>query len=165
MLEIQRVVHPEEIEVTCDLAREIWTEHYVKIIGKDQVEYMLAKFQSTEAISEQMNQGYEYYLLFHEGEAVGYIALVPERDKRSMFLSKIYVRKDLRGKGFGREALGHAEKLCRERDLPKLWLTVNKQNSDSIDWYQRMGFEKEESLVQEIGGGFVMDDYKFVKRF
>ena len=31
-----------QIEIVESLAREIWTEHYIPIIGKEQVDYMLA---------------------------------------------------------------------------------------------------------------------------
>ena len=34
------------------LAGEIWREHYTPIIGAEQVEYMLAKFQTAERILE-----------------------------------------------------------------------------------------------------------------
>jgi hypothetical protein len=43
-----------------------------------------------------------------------------------------------------------------------MWLTVNKQNP-TLDWYRRRGFVCTGSLVQEIGGGFVMDDYRMEK--
>ena len=37
------------------LAKNIWTEHYTPIIGLDQVNYMLEKFQSEIAIQNQIN--------------------------------------------------------------------------------------------------------------
>ena len=44
------------------VAEEIWRDHYTPIIGKKQVEYMLEKFLSPEALVEQINSGYQYYL-------------------------------------------------------------------------------------------------------
>jgi len=43
-----------------NLAREIWTDHYVPIIGQAQVDYMLDTFQREEAIAAQLAGGYEY---------------------------------------------------------------------------------------------------------
>ena len=42
-------------------------------------------------------------------------------------------------------------------------LTVNRHNAGSIAFYERMGFAVAGALVQEIGEGFVMDDYRMVK--
>jgi len=45
----------------------------------------------------------------------------------------------------------------------ELWLTVNKDNADSIAFYRRVGFGIAGSSVTDIGGGFVMDDYRMSK--
>ena len=44
------------------VADEIWHEHFVPIIGEEQVDYMLEKFLSPEDLVEQINSGYQYYL-------------------------------------------------------------------------------------------------------
>lgn len=145
------------------LAREIWPEHYAPIIGRAQVEYMLERFQSARAVGQQLLQGAEYYLVTHGGCRAGYTAVVPDADAAELMLSKIYVRKRLRGLGVGREILGFVEDLCVQRRFTKIWLTVNRNNVRSIEWYARMGFRNAGSIVREIGGGFVMDDWKLEK--
>jgi ribosomal protein S18 acetylase RimI-like enzyme len=45
----------------------------------------------------------------------------------------------------------------------QIWLTVNKHNTHSIEWYLRMGFTNKEAIVQDIGAGFVMDDFLMEK--
>ena len=47
--------------------------------------------------------------------------------------------------------------------LGKITLTVNKNNAIAIEAYRKMGFENAGSIVTDIGGGFVMDDYKMEK--
>jgi ribosomal protein S18 acetylase RimI-like enzyme len=143
------------------LAKEIWTEHYTPIIGKEQVEYMLERFQSGQAIVQQISLGILYFLITADEELVGYIALHPMSDE--LFLSKIYVRSDQRGRGYGKKAIQFAETLAHARRLKKIILTVNKNNIDSIKAYERMGFKNTGSLIQDIGNGFVMDDYKMEK--
>ena len=54
------------------------------------------------------------------------------------------------------------ERLCRDRGLDFLWLTVNKGNP-SVQAYQRLGFSIAAEIVMDIGGGFVMDDYRMEK--
>ncbi len=157
------------IEVTTDrnrdivgsLAREIWTEHYIPIIGREQVEYMLSKFQSKQAIKEQIASGLLYFLIQEGRDFIGYIAIQSRGDE--LFLSKIYVRSSHRAKGLGKKALQFVETIARDRGLRKITLTVNKNNTGAIRAYEKIGFRNVGSLVQDIGGGFVMDDYAMEK--
>jgi len=160
MPQFRPVKSKEDISITARLAHQIWTEHYVPIIGQAQVDYMLDKFQSQHAIAEQIAGDYQYYLIEDEGSPVGYIAVVPQPD-RTMLLSKIYVQKQSRCRGLGKAAIKFAEQLCRESNITTLWLTVNKHNSRSIEWYQRVGFTNTGPIVTDIGAGFIMDDFKF----
>ena len=55
---IEAVSGENQIETIEALAEEIWSEHFTPIIGKAQVDYMLGKFQSKQAICEQINNGF-----------------------------------------------------------------------------------------------------------
>jgi ribosomal protein S18 acetylase RimI-like enzyme len=145
------------------LAREIWQEHYTPIIGQKQVDYMLDRFQSENAITAQLRDGYEYYLATQDAQNAGYAAINPNPKDASLMLSKLYVRSSARGHGLGKRMLQFIEGLCRKRGLKTLWLTVNKNNVNSIAWYSRMGFQNAGSVVQNIGGGFAMDDFRLEK--
>jgi ribosomal protein S18 acetylase RimI-like enzyme len=155
------VATDEQIVAVEALAREIWTEHFTPIIGAAQVEYMLEKFQSKTAIAGQIREGYSYFLLEERRGRIGYLAVQPRG--RELFLSKIYVKASERGRGYGRAAVRFAERLAGERKLTRITLTVNKDNTGSIKAYEKLGFEKIAAAVQDIGGGFVMDDYQMVK--
>ena len=163
MIEMFRVTQPADINAVVLLAREIWEEHYVPIIGREQVDYMLDKFQSAPAIAQQMENGYEYYLAMNGPQRAGYFALVPDPAAFKTLLSKLYVRQTQRGHGTGKAIMAFVEQRCLELGVRELWLTVNRHNKDAIAFYQSMGFTKSERVVQDIGNGFVMDDYKMVK--
>ena len=143
------------------LAREIWTEHYRPIIGTEQVEYMLDRFQSKKAIAEQIKTGFLYFLIEEDNDFIGYLGVQPKSDE--LFLSKIYIKASRRGKGYGRKAVQFAETIAKEKGLRKVVLTVNKNNGNTIRAYEKIGFKNVESIVQEIGNGFVMDDYRMEK--
>jgi len=153
----------ERIAEVVRLAREIWQEYYVPIIGQKQVDYMLETFQSESAVTAQLAQAYEYYLVARDRENAGYVALVPSRSEATLMLSKIYVRKSQRGYGIGKAVLQFVEDLCLRRGIKVLWLTVNKNNADSIAWYSCMGFRNAGPAIQDIGSGFVMDDFRMEK--
>ena len=157
---------PAQLEVVAALAHEIWYEFYVPLIGRAQVDYMVAKFQNVAAMQSQIDQGYEYFLVQREDTAgqvrdIGYCAWQEQADG-AVFLSKFYLRKSARGAGTGRKCMEFIEGLARRRGHSLLWLTVNKGNP-SVQAYQRLGFRIAADLVMDIGGGFVMDDYRMEK--
>ena len=144
-----------------DLADTIWREHYTPIIGKAQVDYMLEHFQSREAISRQVSDGMKYFLIQEGPIPRGYLAI--EKRGRELFLSKIYLLREYRGLGMGKAAMDFIAERAREFGCDRIALTVNKNNNRSIKAYSRMGFENVGALVTDIGGGFVMDDYRMVR--
>jgi diamine N-acetyltransferase len=101
----QAVASPADVAETARLADVIWREHYLPIIGQTQVDYMLAQFQSEQAIAAQVANGYEYCLIIYQGQSAGYAAVIADVDASSLLLSKIYVEKSLRGHGLGKKVL------------------------------------------------------------
>lgn len=162
MCEFRLVASKDEINKTVILAKEIWNQHYVQIIGQDQVDYMLDKFQSESAIDTQIKQeGYQYYQVYHQRILVGYFSF--KLKGTELFLSKIYLTLNQRGKGLGKEMLQFIISKAVELGCEKVRLTVNKYNSKSIEAYERSGFTKIDSVVMDIGGGYVMDDFVMEK--
>lgn len=159
VITIQEVHSKKNIDIVVCLARKIWQEHYLPIIGQKQIDYMLDKFQSKRAILEQINNLCEYYIINYHGHSAGYMAFVPDKNENTLMLSKLYVRKSERGLGLGKMMLEFVENICMQRCFMNIWLTVNKNNIHSISWYLKMGFKKTGSIVQDIGEGFVMDDF------
>jgi ribosomal protein S18 acetylase RimI-like enzyme len=143
------------------LAFEIWQEHYTPIIGRAQVAYMLETFQSTEAMMRQLEEGFRYYLMAHGGEEIGYMAVQP--GEGLLFMSKFYLKASHRGRGHGKTALAFLTGLAAAKGLTSITLTVNKHNALALKAYEKLGFVNVGSVVQEIGNGFVMDDYKMEK--
>lgn len=151
------------VSVVETLAHSIWREYFPFIIGTPQVEYMLEKFQSKQALLNQIKKdGFLYYLLEDKnGNRVGYFAVVPRQ--KELFLSKLYVTAENRRRGYGRCAMEFIETFAREKGLSKITLTVNKNNTGSINAYKKLGFVITDSIATDIGSGFVMDDYKMEK--
>lgn len=143
-------------EKTAGLANMIWHQHYDSIIGSDQVDYMLASFQSTESIIRDIEEkGYEYFLIETDGLFVGYYAVCMDHDSKMLFLSKIYIDKNARGRGLSRKMLEH---MINRNKPESIWLTVNKNNMNSIAAYEHMGFQTEKMQKVDIGSGYYMDD-------
>lgn len=160
MLEFKKVVTPEEIQRTSDLAREIWNQHFICILSQDQIDYMVDKFQSAEAISKQIiEEGYEYYNFVLDGEKIGYFGIC-EKPDNTLFLSKLYIKKSFRRKGYARQAFEFIKEKGRKNGNTMIWLTVNIHNN-AIAVYEKLGMKIIRSEITEIGHGYVMDDHIF----
>ncbi|AKJ63338.1 GNAT family N-acetyltransferase [Kiritimatiella glycovorans] len=161
---ISAVKTAADMRTVAALAREIWTEHYTPIIGAAQVEYMLDYLQSMAAIRGQCADGCRYYLWQVDDEPAGYCAGDPEIPRRTLWVSKLYVRKDCRGRGGGRHMVDFLAERAREWSLQRLRLGVNRNNRGAIAAYRKMGFNVYGKRVKKIGRGFVMDDYMLEKK-
>ena len=152
----------DQVAAVARMAREVWDEYYVPLIGRAQVDYMVARFQTAEAMQAQIDSGYEYFQIRQSDAAIGYAAIRHDAAERRVFISKLYLLLAHRKSGAGRRSLELIERLARERGATLLWLTVNKGNP-SVRAYERLGFRIAEAIVMDIGGGFVMDDYRMEK--
>lgn len=161
---VRKVTSVSDIEAVSQLAEKVWRSHYMPIIGAAQVEYMLANFQSPLAISKQLAAGYHYYLLLNNQQPLAYFAWMTASDGNSLQLSKLYVDKSYQHQGIGSRIIDLCVDYCQSNNLQRLWLTVNRHNHSAISFYQRNGFENVAALVQDIGAGFVMDDFRMEKQ-
>lgn len=156
MITIKKATTDNDYKEIAALANIIWHEHFTPIIGEAQVEYMLDKFQSYSVLKDiTENQGYIYYMAYDDGIFCGYIGIHPEGGE--IFFSKIYVEKSHRGKKISKMMINKVKS-----DFPsfsRLWLTVNKHNTNSIAAYKKMGFKIITEQCSDIGNGFFMDDY------
>ena len=157
-MEIREAKSLSDYKLIEHLANIIGREHYTPIIGEDQVHYMLQKFQTAEVFESQVASGMTYKILWEEKTAIGYCAY--EKRENILFLSKIYVEKSFRGKGIGKVTVQHIVDQAKTLGCNKIELTVNKNNTNSIAVYLKMGFRNVAAVVQDIGNGFVMDDYR-----
>ncbi|WNY24353.1 hypothetical protein MmiHf6_16840 [Methanimicrococcus hongohii] len=171
---IQKLETDDEINQVADLAKEIWTEHYTPLIGAPQTEYMIVVFQSVERIRKDIAENnYSYFAVYdddYSDKQVGYLALRP--DEKGVFVSKVYVLKSYRQKGiatlmmdftldFAKKEVNSVETVfdSSKYDRPCLWLTVNKGNLGSIEFYKRYGFLIDKEALTDIGNDFYMNDY------
>lgn len=154
-----KLVHTDADKlILMELIQTIWPNVYLPIIGQQQVEYMLATYQSLPQIESDRSNGGKYYLLYKGDHAIGYTAY--EESQTEIYLSKLYLREAVRGQGFAKQVFQWYEDLAQGRDIR---LNVNKNNQNAISIYEHYGFQRISSQVTEIGQGFLMDDYVYQK--
>lgn len=147
-----------EISELAKLAASIWHEYWTELLAKEQIDYMVDKFQSENAILNQYNNDkYTYYFINENNKNIGYFGLSEKKDY--LFLSKLYISKDYRHKDIGTKAFEQIKEIAKEKNYKSIKLTVNKYNKNTIFAYNKWGFQTVDSVVTDIGNGFVMDDY------
>jgi GNAT superfamily N-acetyltransferase len=154
----------QDIPDLVQLARDVWYRHFPSIISVEQIEYMLAQRYGPALIREQLASGSAAWLkLTLDGAMVAFASYEPGKTPEVMKLDKLYVRYDLRGRGYGGLLLRHVEDVARAHACARLELQVNKNNRSAIDAYLRYGFRVREAVQFDIGAGFMMDDYVMSK--
>ena len=150
----------ELISDLADLACSIWKEHYDPIIGAEQNDYMIEKFQSSDAIKEQLSRNISYCLVCaDDGSNIGFIAFYPRGAE--LYLSKFYLHKSQRGQGISRQMMDFIKAEARKINASSVTLNVNKHNDLAIAVYERLGFCRIREEKIDIGNGWYMDDYVY----
>lgn len=140
------------------LASAIVKDYYDPIIGSEQNDYMIKMFQSAESISEQLSHGYRYFFMSDGSEDIGFMAFYKRADE--LYLSKLYLEKSQRGKGYAKEMLAFLADCAGDVGARSITLNVNKNNPTTAI-YERLGFKKLRDEKNDIGNGFYMDDYVY----
>ena len=150
-----------EIERLVVLIQEIWPEVFIPIIGKEQVDYMLAHYQGKDIIAAEIERGVRYFFIEDGGQPVGYFAYSPEADH--LAISKVYLKKEWRGRGVSSGVFAHFEEAARNEKKGKLSLRVNRGNKQAIEVYSHRGFEIVKSVDQPLDR-FFLNDYVMEKK-
>jgi RimJ/RimL family protein N-acetyltransferase len=152
----------KDLTTITKLAQQIWSDHYVTIIGQAQVNYMLDKMYDHQSLLDQMVQKeHVFYLIEKDGKFIGFISISSE-NKTDYFLHKFYIDQQKSNQGLGTQVLN----LLIEEITPKyLTLTVNRQNFKSINFYFKNGFKIEKVEDFDIGNGYQMNDFVMVRKF
>ncbi|MFN7086894.1 MAG: GNAT family N-acetyltransferase [Burkholderiales bacterium] len=155
---------PEDVQRICELAADIWWQHYPGIISAAQIKYMLAQRYDPRIIREELGRdGVWWDKLLVGGEIAGFSSGFLTGRPDEMKLDKLYVRGDCQRRGYGAMLVERACGFARDLGCTRLMLAVNKKNWNAIAAYGKYGFVTEAAVVKDIGGGFVMDDYIMVR--
>jgi GNAT superfamily N-acetyltransferase len=152
----------EEVEALAELARLIWLRHYPGIITPEQIDYMLARRYRPIFIRQTLARGDKWDVARGAGRLLGFAHCYPmgEGDAK---LDKLYVHPDWQRHGIGRLLLARVETHARRWDCRRLVLRVNRHNVQALAAYASYGFTRAAEVREDIGNGFVMDDYVMVK--
>ncbi len=148
-----------DIQEINQLANIIWHAHYPGIITVEQIDYMMNMMYSEQVIAKEIKNGIQWDVIVADNKKIGFIAHHVDRKTGTYKLSKLYVLPEFHGKGIGRTGLEHVINCARAAKMKEVYLTVNKKNTKAISSYEKFGFVVTELVCNEIGNGYVMDDF------
>ena len=141
------------------LAAVIWPVAYKEILSALQLDYMLQKFYSIEALQDQMlTKGHRFYVIINDNmDEVGFAA-VSNENAGTFKLQKLYVLPNQQGKNFGTMLLIEVISFCRKKAAKSLILHVNRYNKARF-FYEKCGFKIIDEVDISIGNNYFMNDY------
>jgi len=162
-ISVKRVAREDAAAISA-LAREIWYPHYSVIISRAQIEYMLEQRYDPEIICVELARDDVWWdKLLVNGVMTGFASCFLTGKAGEMKLDKLYVHHHHQRRGYGGMLLDRVLGIARAHGCDTLMLAVNKHNATAIAAHGKYGFRIAESVVKDIGGGFVMDDFIMVR--
>jgi ribosomal protein S18 acetylase RimI-like enzyme len=160
-IDIQPIA-PSDIPAIAALAREIWHSAYSGIISQGQIDYMLAQRYNHQQLREDLeNREKWWHQAFVEGRRGGFACC--EIHEGEFKLDKLYIHPERQRQGVGGALIAHVAAQAKTLGYPAVILSVNKRNEPAINAYRKLGFVTRAAVTNDIGGGYVMDDYIMTK--
>ncbi len=148
-----------DIGLIIALAMQVWPQTYTPILGPEQVDYMLNRFYSPDALTVQMTEQKHTFVIVYADEHpvafASYAAMVDNVYK----LHKIYIAANVQGQGIGKQTLAYIVSDIKAIGATALQLNVNIHNSTAKAFYEKTGFKHIGDEDIDIGGGYFMNDH------
>lgn len=157
-----RPLQLDEAEVLVELAGRIWRACYPGIISPQQIDYMLVQRYKPGLVKQLLARGDLWLVAMAGNEMVGFAHGHPLQDG-DFKLDKLYVDPDWQRHGIGGRLIADVGQYAGKHDFNRLLLRVNRQNQPAIDAYLKHGFTVATIVMEDIGEGYVMDDYVMIK--
>lgn len=150
----------DEAEFISKIGQQSYNETYPAILTQEQIDFMLNKNYTVDAIQALMDSGQDFYLLYEDAVPKGFVA-VQNKEQSILRIEKLYLLAEDKGKGYGTKLLNFVADLAKSRDLKLLELNVNRGNP-AYHFYLKQNFVVTE-VVDIPYYGYILDDYVMQK--
>ena len=160
-IRIEEIRDPTKLAIVESLAERIFPRTYEGLIPAEQIPYMMHLMYDEAVLHREFADGMRFDLITENTLPVGYISwhLLDGDGAKVLRLEKLYLDFACHGRSIGYLALRHVIDEAKRAGADFISLNVNKQNLRAQKAYLRAGFRRWRSEVEDVGGGFVKDDY------
>jgi L-amino acid N-acyltransferase YncA len=117
---------------------------------QDSPNYELFKNRITNEFNDQPEG---FFLIYEDNQIIGSlilkIQLNPYRRKKYGDVRSIYLIDEARGKGYGREALAHADEFFKKRDCKYAFAGVSALNPGSNALFLKLGYDHKRTIYEK----------------
>ncbi len=90
-------------------------------------------------IESDLSRGVEYFLLYHEDNAVGCVGVeIP--NPGICYIERLSVLPEMRGQGLGAALVRHALKYAGKKKVQRVSIGIIAEQEELKNWYQKIGF-------------------------
>ena len=158
------IASESQLGIIQNLAKAIWPDTYGAILSQNQLDYMMEMMYSNDSLRSQILNNNVFLLAEIENKIVGFASYeLNYQNSNATKIHKLYVLPEIQGNGVGKGFMQYIQNIALKHVNSALILNVNKYNK-AKDFYLQNGFEIVESVVVQIGKGYVMDDYIMKKK-
>lgn len=111
---------------------------------------------------ELLNKNRLTFVYRKDKEYIGEISLVFNKNDKDytipgirLYISRIIVKKDFRGKGYGKKLLNYMIEYAKKKKYKELSLGVNLDNYIALKLYVALGFNKIQYIGEDSDGKYV----------
>lgn len=122
--------------LTARLRREAWETTYRGIYPDEAIDnYDFAEKRRRDA-ERFKSPDFTGHIIEIGGKPIGYLFV---RERRLPYIEALYLLKEYRGRGIGRQAFDIVKEYCRERGYDRFTCSCNAHNKPALGFYGRMG--------------------------
>ncbi len=146
-MDIQEL-QPTDAEALSALCLRIYPQFFLYLWHERGEWYQREKYNANQLRSEIENPNSKYYFILFENVPVGYLkinlnmALPAYPSANGMEVERIYLLKEMQGKGLGKRLMDFAVAQAKSLQKSYLFLYVMDSSAESMKFYETMGFEK-----------------------
>lgn len=154
----------EDLPVVKEICEKTFVETFGEENSEEDMEKYLQETFSEEVLKKELEEEDSlYFLAYMEERPAGYMKLnfreaqTEKGHEEAIEVQRIYVLRDMKGKGIGKMMLKKAMDIGIERNLKYVWLGVWEHNRAAIAFYEKLGFLKFDSHVFVLGEDHQID--------
>ena len=160
-IRIDEIRSPEGLGIVKSLAEKIFPRTYEDLIPPAQIPYMMRLMYDDAVLRREFADGLHFALISENAVPVGYISwhLLDADGEKVLRLEKLYLDFACHGRSIGNMGLRFVIDEAKRAGADFISLNVHKRNFRAQKAYLRAGFRRWRNETEEVGNGFVKDDY------
>ena len=155
-LRIIAVTNEELVLSVCAMSDEILRTYFSSQANESQIDEMLEHSFSLDALIKEINNGHEYFLISYDYTFAGFSSVLEKDDV--LVLDKLYIHPDFVTNELYSAVLEKNIELCKIRNLNKIQLICDKNNTYALEIYKKAGFEIKNSETTQIGNSIKVEN-------